>query len=71
MKRLNRFGEVVHEVCFDRLDQARGFTKMLGCNDRRFALVGLRREGPAWLVTYRARKESPWQRDQRGRKAVA
>ena len=45
--------------------QARSFTKMLGANPTRFALIGMRAEDGAWAVRYRARKGSPWLPDAR------
>lgn len=65
MRTLNRFGEPIHLVVFPDRAQALHFTKMIGANPRRFALIGMRAEDGAWAVRYRARKGSPWRPDHR------
>lgn len=65
MQTLNRFDEPIHLVTFPDRAQARRFTKMVGANPRRFALIGMRAEGGAWVVRYRSRSGSPWSPDPR------
>lgn len=65
MQTLNRFDEPVYLVVFPGRSQALAFTRMIGANPRRFALIGMRAEDGAWAVRYRARKGSPWRPDAR------
>jgi len=62
---LNRFAEPIFQTVFADPTSARRFARMLGANPRRFALIGVQRQGPSWVVRYRARRQSPWLPDAR------
>lgn len=58
---LNKWGEPVYRVPFAGHRDALNFTKFIGRNFTKFALVGCHRtHHSAWVVVYRARKTSPW-----------
>ena len=71
MRTFNRFGEPVFHATFPERPPALRFAKMIGANPGRFSLLGIGCQESRWVVSYRARKLSPWRRDPRATKGVA